>query len=40
MAFYATSLYPSAMYDENSEYPDVQSTGIITEEEKTFCRII
>ena len=35
MAFDATSLYPSAMFDENSEFPKAESARPITEEEKT-----
>ena len=35
MAFDATSLYPSAMFDENSEFPKAESARAITEQEKT-----
>jgi len=34
MAFDANSLYPSAMYDLNSEYPIASSARMISEEEK------
>ena len=32
MAFDATSLYPSAMYDENSFYPKIESEYVFTPE--------
>ena len=41
MAFDANSLYPSAMFDENSEFPKAESARPITEQEENyFCKFI